>query len=278
MRSTLDLPALTEAQLVLDFLLAEAFTADQLLVACSGAQRVGFVLVPRGDPLGPAASGWIAAFGVLASHRRRGVATRLVEAAIATSRAAGVTRLEVADVPVRYLVPGVDRQACAGAFALLTGRFGFAPRDEVASMGVHLGGLREWGGEDLRFCEPGAYPLLRDFLRREFDPAWWAFYHRSIVARLAGDPTPSEVVCCWRDGCLVGAADFRGDRFGPLAVAAAARGRGIGARLTRATLGAMREAGCVDAHFLIGTEAVQPFYAKLGFRTLRRFTRLTRAL
>lgn len=275
MQQTLAMPDLDPKLVARDFLLADGFVAEHLLVAVVAGALVGFLLAPRRDPVGSSSSGWIAAFGVTPNYRRCGVAKTLIGHAVAAMRREGVARIDTADVPVRYLLPGVDRDAFPAAYSLLTDGFGFAARDEVASMGIELAGLVDWTTDSMiRSCPPGAMPLLRDFLCGEFDAGWWEFFRRSIVARLGGESGHSDVICAWENGVPVGAVHYRDNRFGPLAVSAGARGRGLGARLTMAALAGIRAGGFARAHFMVGAADVQPFYSRLGFRTLRRFTRL----
>jgi GNAT superfamily N-acetyltransferase len=119
----------------------------------------------------------------------------------------------------------------------------------------------------------GELPLLRRFFAG-WGPGWWEHIERSMQLKLIGDPTPAAVLGWWEGDRPLGVAHYRGNRFGPLAVAEEARGRGIGAAMTLAALSALREAGYADAHFLVGREGVQPFYARLGFTVLRRFRKL----
>ncbi len=278
MRQAMGLPAIDASLIARDILLDPGFAADHLLVADAAGGCAGFVLAPRLDPLGPAGTGWIAALGVRPDHQRRGIGRTLVEAALAGLRRDGATRVDVADMPVRYLLPGIDREAHPAAYRLLTDGFGFQIRDSVASMGIGLADLAASAPDAIRACAPGEIPLLRAFLTAEFEPGWWAHLERSIRARLSGDPTPSAVLCHWEHGLPVGAVHYRGNRFGPLAVASRLRGRGVGAELTRAALAEIRRHGFADAYFLVARPEVEPFYARLGFRVLRRFTRLTLAL
>lgn len=274
MRETLALPVDTTL-LARDFLLAPGFQYEHLLVAEAGGGIAGFVLAPRRDVLGPAEKGWIAAFGVASAQRRRGIAAALLRRTIADMRGEGVTRIDIADVPVRYLLPGVDRTAFPGAAELLAG-FGFGIKEEVASMGLPLD--RDFTTDpSIRPVHLGELPLVRDFFA-DWDAGWWAHIERSMLRKLAGDPEPMDILCWWEGGRPLGVVHYRGNRFGPLAVGEAARGRGIGAALTLAGLAAMKAAGCADAYFLVGREEVQPFYARLGFSVLRRFTKMTLSL
>ncbi|MDR3471314.1 MAG: GNAT family N-acetyltransferase [Devosia sp.] len=271
-RQTLAMPAISEALIARDFLLAPGYRAEHLLVAEASGTLAGFALVPRADALGPPHSGWIAAFGVDPGYRRRGIGTQLLGRAIDDMRRDSVTRIDVADVPVRYLLPGVDRAAFPGAYALLE-KLGFTVREEVASMGIALD--RDFpDAAEVRPATPGELPLVREFFAEGWDNGWWGHFERSALLKLLGDPTPSEILGWWEDDRVLGLSHYRGNRFGPLAVGPKARGRGLGVALTQATLAAMRRAGLADAYFLVGREDVQPFYARLGFSVLRRFTKL----
>jgi GNAT superfamily N-acetyltransferase len=276
MRETLALPGFSGERFARDYLLASGFRFEHVLVAEAEGRLAGFMLVPRRDPLGAPDRAWIAAFGVTPAFRRQGMATALLEAVLQALQAESIRQVEVADVPVRYLFPGVDRQAYPGAVEVLTRR-GFALTEEVASMGRGLDGKFPVAPA-IRMVRPGEYPLVRDFFAAGFDPGWWGYFERSIVARLSGDPTPSETLGWFENGRLRGVVHYRDRRFGPLAVGPAHRGRGIGAALTLAALAEMARAGLDRAYFLVGREDVQPFYARLGFTVLRRFTRLRRAL
>jgi len=274
MRETLALPGIDEKLVSRDFLLAPGFRPEHLLVSEEGSTLAGFALVPRHDPLGAPTTGWIAAFGVALAFRRQGIATGLLTRALADMRAEGIARVDVADVPVRYLLPGVDRATYPGAAELLIGKLGFTLREEVASMGLKLD--RDFTvAPEARPATLGKLPLIQDFFAEGWGPGWWEHIERSTLLKLAGDPEPSEILAWWEKGKPLGVAHFRGNRFGPLAVGEAVRGKGIGAALTLATLAAMKAAGFADAYFLVGREEVQPFYTRLGFAVLRRFEKLT---
>jgi GNAT superfamily N-acetyltransferase len=187
----------------------------------------------------------------------------------------GIVQVDVSDVPVRYWLPGVDRAAFPGAFELLA-RHGFTERDEVASMGIPLD--RSFPQHPaIRPLRLGELPLLRAFFQG-WDAGWLEHLERSALQKLLGDPTPSDILGWWEGNVPLGFCHFRANRFGPLAIDPAARGRGVGAALTLATLEAMRQAGLADAFFLVGRAEVQPFYARLGFTIRRRFLRMRRQL
>ncbi len=278
MGQTLGLPEIDEKLLARDFLLASGFQPNHLLVAVRNATPAGFMLAPRNDPWGPKKTAWLAGFGVAAAHRQLGIATALLARLLADLRQEGIDRLDVANVPVRYFFAGVDPETFPIASDWLDRR-GFSLRDEVASMGFDFAEpVPDISDPAIRAATPGDYPALKAFLLEDFDASWWAYFERSILATLNGDPTPSETFCAFDGDRIIGTVHYRSTRFGPLAVGAAARGRGLGAALTVEALRAMRAAGMPHAGFRIGRPDVQPFYAKLGFTVLRRFRQLTLSL
>ncbi len=286
-RDTLGQDAPSAARLARDFLLEPGFAPDDILVAERNGELVGYLLAPRLRPPAPAddaetyRTGWIAGFGVRADMRRRGIATALLARALDAMARTDLGRVEIADFPVRYLVPGVDRAAFPEAYDLLVRRFGFAPRDQVASMGMDLAEIAtpSAGGDGrIRRMALGEIPQIRELLVSEFGWGWWDYMARSFGAHLAGDPTAVDILVAWDGGAPVGAVHYRGARFGPLGIIGRARRRGLGTRLTLAALTRMREHGLPRAYFLMAPEPAQRLYARLGFRVLRRFTRLARTL
>ena len=255
---------ITADRLMQEHVRVPGFRPDHLLLT---AAQDGFVLAPRRVTAGPPGAGWIAAIAA-----PPGEGTALLQAAIRGMRRDGVTQVDVADVPVRYVLPGVDRAAFPHAHALFA-RCGFTDVDEVASMGIALAAASR--APAIRPC--AGYAALPAFLE-PFGPGWWPFFAQSIRATRAGDPTPSDVLGWFEADRLCGVVHYRGGRFGPLAVDGAWRRHGIGAALTRAALGAMHGHGLRHAHFMIATAAVQPFYRRLGFVTLRHFTRMRLAV
>lgn len=278
MRQTLMMPALDEPAIARDVLLAPGFAPEHLLVAVRAGRPIGYLWAPRRDALSPVGLGWIAAFGVAPEFRRQGVARAMLEAALVAMRAEGVSELDVADIPVRYWMPGIDAAAFPVAHHWFTAELGFSVRAEVASMGIDLATAGDPGHPMIRSCRPGDYPAVKAMLVADFDIGFWAYMERSLLAQLNGDPTPAGVLCAFDGDVPVGCVHYRADRFGPLAVSPGAEGRGLGAALTRAALSAMRNAGYAQAYCLVARPEVQPFYIRLGFRVLRRFTELRRSL
>ena len=286
-RETLGEDAPSTVRLARDFLLDPGFVPEDLLTAEQGGRPAGFLLAPRLRPpaLADAESQhrtqWIAAFGVDPDRRRQGIATALLRRALEAATRDGLDKVDVADFPVRYLVPGIDPVAAGPAHALLVDRFGFRQRDSVASMAIDLAAIRDRpaeGGEPIRRLSPGEIPQVRDFLRDAFGWSWWLHMARALEAQLAGAPTPSDTLVAWDGGTPAGVVHYSGARFGPLAVAERARGQGLGRRLTLAALVLMRDRGLARAYFLIADAQAERFYSRLGFTVQRRFARLTLVL
>ena len=287
MGETLGGDAPSTDRLARDFLLDPGFAPEDLLIAEQDGQPVGFLLAPRLRPpaLVDAAvqyhTIWIAAFGVDPDRRRQGVATALIGHTLDAAARDGLRQVDVADFPVRYLVPGVDPVAAGPAHRLLVDRFGFRKRDSVASMAIDLTAVTDRqasADRSIRRLDPGEIPAIRDFLRDGLGWSWWLHMAHGLEARFADAPVPTEILVAWDGTAPIGVVHYSGPRFGPLAVSEQARGRGVGTELTLAALAAMRDQGVARAYFLIADARAERFYSRLGFTVQRRFDRLTLVL
>lgn len=114
-------------------------------------------------------------------------------------------------------------------------------------------------GVQIRRPEPSQRREVVEWVRTTFTQGWAA------ECEIAFSFTPAA---CWiavRDVALVGFACHdctRRNFFGPAGVDPAARGLGLGAALTLATLASMREAGY--AYAIIGGVGPAAFYAKVA--------------
>ena len=114
-------------------------------------------------------------------------------------------------------------------------------------------------GVKIRRPEPSERGRVVDWVRTTFTEGWAA---ECEIAFSSGPPA------CWiavRDPALLGFACHdctRRNFFGPAGVAPAARGLGVGAALTLATLASMRDAGY--AYAIIGGVGPEAFYAKVA--------------
>jgi GNAT superfamily N-acetyltransferase len=130
-------------------------------------------------------------------------------------------------------------------------------------------------------CEPYrpelTLPLLA-FARQEF-PGDWVRVVRETAARiLAGEP-PERLLIAHETGRVLGFVHWENERFGPIGVAASARGHALGHLLMFRALAAMRERGFRAAWFLWSDDATaRRLYHSAGFEERRRFAVLRKEL
>lgn len=295
MRQALPRDALDEAGVVRRILLDPNFRAHGSLGATEGDQLVGYCLVlTRQVPLENAPSDAEQAYlTLLCVHpdvRRRGIGASLLDAAEAFARAQGCRRMAVSPYAPNYLTPGVDEVACADGLAFLQ-RHGYETNARPLSMEVDLsefhspahveGSRRRLTQEGIRFqhfCGKLARPLI-EFAEREFRGDWVRVVRDAAHAIVRGDLASRLISALDSDDRILGFSHFDGARFGPIGVAVAERGRGIGGVLTTETLLAQRAQGASRAFFLwTDDRTAERLYAPLGFREARRFQVLSKSL
>ena len=118
------------------------FAPDWLLVAEDDGRLAGFCLcLIRRVPLEKTGmqeeAGWISAFGVDPTLRRRGIGTALLDRALARFGAAGRKAVTIAAYIPNYFVPGVDVERYAEGLEFLRRR-GFVELDRPLSMDTQL--------------------------------------------------------------------------------------------------------------------------------------------
>lgn len=114
-------------------------------------------------------------------------------------------------------------------------------------------------GIAIRRPESWERQVVVDWVRTQFSSGWAAECESAFAAR------PPSCFVAVRDTGIVGFACHdctRRNFFGPAGVDPALRGRGVGAALTLAALGAMRDAGY--AYAIIGGVGPAAFYAKVA--------------
>jgi GNAT superfamily N-acetyltransferase len=114
-------------------------------------------------------------------------------------------------------------------------------------------------GVAIRRPESRERAVVLDWVRTQFSPGWAAECESAFASR------PPTCFIAVRDARIVGFACHdctRRNFFGPAGVDPALRGHGVGAALTLAALGAMRDAGY--AYAIIGGVGPAAFYAKVA--------------
>ncbi|UQN30124.1 GNAT family N-acetyltransferase [Brachybacterium kimchii] len=254
------------------------------------------------------------------AHRRRGIGTRLLDAALAHARRWGAETLVVSGRPRGYAAPGVDETADPGAAAFLRARGAHGAGSALAmerdladladlAVPVEGTGALEHAGEgrrgsqadralppDLRIapCAPEEVPEMLTAVRLHLSEDWAQLLGAHVAHRAEeeargapsteGPAGPAGTILLARDaegpaGEILGVAawDVVGadpERFGPIGVLPAARGRGVGGALLDAALERMARAGARRAWFQ-WTSASGPahrMYLSRGFRPLATTT------
>jgi mycothiol synthase len=284
-------PATFRTQVLLD----PNFRPEGLLLAEEQGQLAGFVLaVYRQTPLFQQGLepdlGWVWAFGVAEQWRRRGVGRQLMDAAVAYLAAAGRKRVLVSPYTPGYFIPGVDTEAYAGAMTFLHA-LGWRVISEPISMHVDLTGLLvpphirkledRLGLEEgikVQCVQPADLLSLPAFVVEHFDWDWYRKAGENLVALFGKGSDERGMWVASRGGEVVGYCQYNRERFGPFGVAPALRGKGIGRVLLFDCLADMRAKGYHCAWFLWTGRRAAGLYEQAGFRTVRQFAILERAL
>jgi GNAT superfamily N-acetyltransferase len=225
-----------------------ARVADEKLFGAAPAPHATLALGARanGRLVGVAVvSGrWLRLLAVAPDARRRGVGSALLDAAVATARGWGATRLRAGGQPGNYLAPGVDTRAVE-TLAFLA-RHGFAEVARYENLDVplvdnplvssaraaELAAAAAARGYTVRRAAAADHAPLLAFAAEAFAPAW-AF---EVAASLAGDPPGVHLAIEDASGAVVAFACHDGNNrglgwFGPAGTATGQRGQGLGQAL-----------------------------------------------
>lgn len=113
-------------------------------------------------------------------------------------------------------------------------------------------------------------PLL-EFMRQEFPGDWQRYIRETMIGIALGQYWPNQLWVAVGGATVLGFAQHEGEHFGPFGVAAAQRGRGIGAVLLFKCLHTMRDNGRHNAWFLWTDDKTAKLYAEAGFVETRRY-------
>lgn len=285
---------ISEERFTRQVLLDPNFRAQNALVAREGEQVVGFCLaLARQVPLENAPPdedrGYLTLLAVDPARQRQGIGTALLGAAEAGLRSEGRSRIMVAPYAPGYFIPGVDVEAYAGALQFFR-HHGYEEVYRPLAMEASLwtwnppawlaereAALAAAGVEVSPYRAGHTLPLL-EFTQREFPGDWVRVVRETMGRILAGEPA-TRLFIAQQAGQVLGFSHFENERFGPIGVAAAERGRGLGHVLLYRTLAAIRERGFRRAWFLWSDDrTARRLYDAAGFREVRRFALLRKDL
>ena len=277
-----------------------SFRPDDAVAAWRGDRLVGFaVLIRYRGEAAPAAMlrdrGWLTAIAVDPAEQRRGIGREMVGWLLDRS---GLPRDRVhpgAGTP--FLVPGPPRELPAARPFLES--LGWTFNEEVYDLRTDLSSPQARlipdpdaqladRGLVTRRCAPEDWPELMAFLAEEFPGGWWlgADLYRAaggdpanwLILRDTGDGGRVIGMCRLHhpDSRPIGAAGYwaslRGPRaggLGPIGVAAARRGEGIGKLLLASTLDHLRRLGVDDVN--ADWTALLGYYGPFGFRIWKTY-------
>jgi GNAT superfamily N-acetyltransferase len=284
----------SEAKFVRQVLLDHNFRADGAIVAEREGRVVGFCLaIARQVPLENAADdsdrGYITLMGVLPQHQREGVGTAMLAGAEDFLRAQGRKLAMISPYAPGYFICGVDVRSYAGGLQFFL-KQGYKEVYRPIAMEVPLWDwhIPAWVQEkQATLTEAGVtvepyraeltLPVL-DFAAREFAGDWVRVYRQTIDRIMLGD-RPDRIIVAHERCRVIGFSHYENERFGPIGVASAERGRGLGHVLTYRTLEAQRLAGLRTAWFLWSDDQTAArLYNAVGFREVRRFAVLRKQL
>lgn len=242
--------------------------AEEKLFGDDGARKGVALAAVDGDALVGVlalAGRWVKVLAVAAPHRRKGIATKLLESA----RAEAGGKLRIFDHPGNYLSPGLDVRYVEGD-AFLRAR-GFRATGEVENIRAPIEGnplisesrvvelvvRATRAGYAIKRAEPDDTALL-DFVGGSFAPVW-AF---EVKRALAGPRRAVHVALHEGKPIAFAAADGNNQGlgwFGPAGTAPEHRGKGLGEALLIPTLLDVR--GLPEAG-VIAWIGPKPFYAR----------------
>ena len=259
-------------------------------VATRGDELLGFVraIIRRwpNDRVGlESECGWIPVLAVDPAHQRQSVGRALLEHAVAYLQAQNRRRIWVCgntgSAP-GYVFPGVDKDAYAGALAMLA-LAGFSVDHEPVSMSreivdfdVEKFHVEAWRGGRSIEVAPLTPASAQDFLAFMAD-AFPGDWNMAARAKLRAGAL-HEVLIATLGGVIVGYCQWEGEHFGPFGVRPTLRSQGIGAKLFVEAVRRIRAADGRSVWFNWADEGAARFYARFGLQPTRRFAILRKEL
>ncbi len=233
------------------------------------------------------AEGFIRLFAVDQTHRRQGLARRMLDQVENELRSRGAMEVAALYAMVGYILPGLDARYTP-AFCMLENH-GYQRQDVVVNMLLPLRPnetligtmvdrseyLCRQHGVTIRRAEPHDRDQMSAWTNRHFPGAWVT----EVDVTFSFDPIPLWIAL--RNGGVAGFAAYDVNMFlggfGPTGVDESLRGMGIGAALLWATLADMRRRGYEECE--IAWLGPVGFYSHVcGARINRTFLQLSKKL
>ncbi|MCA9792399.1 MAG: GNAT family N-acetyltransferase [Candidatus Eremiobacteraeota bacterium] len=245
----------------------------QLLVDREGGRAIGLLMVTPGS-----SAPCIDALGVLPEYRCQGRASALLEAGL------GGHETVFVGGSLSHFLPGIPSQfeGSAEFFA----KRGFEPIERSVDLTRQLAPRRG----PFQTCGPEQVPTLLEMVEREFPGRW----SRDTRHRLEIEGNLDDVVIVCQDEQLLGFCHtwHQGNRWlgpstywvrhqplvwggiGPVGMAAAARGRGLGQRMMEESLNYLAHRGVEQV--VVDWTTLIDFYGRSGFEVCRSYLRMAR--
>jgi len=259
------------------------FESDLLLLAYDECTLIGFVYAIQKKASDLNDTAWIQCLGVDLKHRRKGIATRLLEVLLKELDSRNVKRIVAGKYSPTYLFPGIDETHYPDALPFFK-KFRFVQTGESFGMSMPLRSyvypasvretksrLQASGYGFSPFMETHT-PRLIHLLESQFKPSW-----RNTLLKLikSGNGHQTIHVATYQDE-VVGFTSRSGidgdlDRFGPFGIHPEHRNQGLGEVLFHETMLGMRDHGSTHAFFKSTDAMACRFYQRQGMAVDRVF-------
>jgi GNAT superfamily N-acetyltransferase len=270
------------------------FDPGKLLIAEQDGTALGFVYATMRrfpDEVAGIQSeqGWIVAFGVESSARRKGVGKILLDSIEEKLRKEGAKKIDVGPYPNNYISPGIDKSVYSSGVEFFLAN-GYQKTSECCAMHLNLRGYetpakyvekkKALEGEGYRFKPYEAADAVSLFaFARESFPAWLPNLRTSI---LAGRAEKTLIVAQEASGATVGfvlrAMDGTPERFGPFATKPSLQGKGIGTVLFHEMMESMVRERIFYTYFLWTSGRNLDIYATWGMSIFRTYAMVSKIL